>query len=252
MKETIYMKGTKDNIAKHVIFSGDPWRVEVLKKYLDNIQKVAFSREYNTYTGTYKGVPITITSTGIGAPSAVIAMEEMYNCGMEVALRMGTVMSLKDELLGHYVVPVASYRGERTSETYVPMNYPAVADFDFIQVLNETVRSHHKKVDNGLNMTLDGYYSQMKESRLSKERDTDVFKVFEDAKKMNVVGLDMESSAMLVVGRLMNVKTAVLTVVTVLENLKASIDGEDRHKLEDELCRIALESVYKFSKERAK
>ena len=109
-----------------------------------------------------------------------------------------------------------------------------------------------KKVDNGLNMTLDGYYSQMKESRLSKERDTDVFKVFEDAKKMNVVGLDMESSAMLVVGRLMNVKTAVLTVVTVLENLKASIDGEDRHKLEDELCRIALESVYKFSKERAK
>jgi uridine phosphorylase len=84
MKPTIYMKGTDKTIAPNVIFSGDPWRVEVLKEYLDNPQKVAFAREYNTYTGTYKGMPVTITSTGIGAPSAAIAMEEMYNCGMKV------------------------------------------------------------------------------------------------------------------------------------------------------------------------
>ena len=66
---------------------------------------------------------MTITSTGIGAPSAAIAMEEIYNCGMKVALRMGTVMSLKDELLGHYIVPVASVRRESTSETYIEVNY---------------------------------------------------------------------------------------------------------------------------------
>lgn len=252
MKETIYMKGTDKTIAKSVIFSGDPWRVEVLKKYIDNPVKVAFSREYNTYTGTYKGMPITISSTGIGAPSASIAMEEMYECGMEVALRMGTVMSLKDELLGHYIVPSASYRGEKTSETYVGLGFPAVADFEFVTKINEVIKSHNKLVDNGLNLTLDGYYSQMKESRLSRQRGTDVYKVFEDAKNMGISGIDMESSAMLVLGRLMDVKTAVLTCVTVLEDLKDSIEGEDRLVLEDELCRIALESVYQFNMENKK
>ncbi|OQA78886.1 MAG: Uridine phosphorylase [Tenericutes bacterium ADurb.Bin239] len=248
MKPTIYMKGTDKTIAPNVIFSGDPWRVEVLKEYLDNPKKVAFAREYNTYTGTYKGIPVTITSTGIGAPSAAIAMEEMYNCGMKVALRMGTVMSLKDELLGHYIVPVASVRRESTSETYIEVNYPAVANFDFVNIISKTVRDFGKIVDNGLNMTLDGYYSQMKESKLAKERGTDVFKVFAEAKKMGVAGLDMESSCMLVLGRLMNVKTAILTLVTVLENYKDSIDGDVRVKAEDELCRIALESIYRLNK----
>ncbi len=99
------MKGNRESIAPYVIFSGDPWRVEVLKEYLDNPQHIAFLREFNTYTGTYKGIPITVTSTGIGAPSAAIAMEEMYECGMKVGVRMGTVMSLIDETLGHYIIP---------------------------------------------------------------------------------------------------------------------------------------------------
>lgn len=75
---TLYMGVDKDTVAEYVIFSGDPWRVEVLKQYLDNPKKVAFQREFNTYTGTYKGVPITVSSTGMGAPTAAIAMEEMY------------------------------------------------------------------------------------------------------------------------------------------------------------------------------
>ena len=78
---TLYMGADKDTVAKYVLFSGDPWRVEVVKKYLDEPKKVAFMREFNTYTGTYKGVEVTVTSTGIGAPSAAIAMEEMYEAG---------------------------------------------------------------------------------------------------------------------------------------------------------------------------
>ena len=111
---TLYMGGSPETVAKHVLFSGDPWRVEVLKQYLDNPKQVAFMREFNTYTGTYKGLPVTVTSTGIGAPSAAIAMEEMYECGMEVALRMGTVMALQDDMLGHFIVPIGSMRRATT------------------------------------------------------------------------------------------------------------------------------------------
>ena len=112
---TLYLGADRSNISKYVLFSGDPWRVEVLKQYLENPQKVAFKREFNTYTGTYKGVEITVTSTGIGAPSAAIAMEEMYECGMEVAVRMGTVMALEDDMLGKFIIPIAAMRREGTS-----------------------------------------------------------------------------------------------------------------------------------------
>jgi uridine phosphorylase len=248
MKETLYMKAKEGDIAKYVIFSGDPWRVEVLKKYLDDVVHIGFFREFNTYTGTYKGVRITVTSTGIGAPSAAIAMEEMYNAGMEVAVRMGTVMSLNDDLLGTYVIPSGSVRMEKTSETYVELGYPAVADFELVNSLSNTIKKADQVVDNGINATMDGFYSQMKESRLSKSRNIDFDEIFNQLGKNKVTGVDMESSCMLVVGRLMGVKTAVVTLVTVLKNLKASLEDELRKAKEDELCRLTLEGIYNFSK----
>jgi uridine phosphorylase len=247
--KSLYLKCEESDIAKYVIFSGDPWRVNIIKKHLDDVKHIAFAREFNTYTGFYKGVRITISSTGIGAPSAAIAMEEMYQCGMKVALRMGTVMSLKDELLGEYIVPVGSIREESTSKTYVQDTYPAIADFHLIETINKTILEHGSIVDNGLNVTLDGFYSQMYMSKLAKERQIDVFEIFEKYKKLGVSGIDMESACMMVVGRLMNVKTACLTLVTVLENLKNSLTGKIREDKEEELCMIALESIYKYEKE---
>jgi uridine phosphorylase len=234
-------------VGKYVIFSGDPWRVEVVKQYLEDPVHVAFCREFNTYTGYYKGLRVTVTSTGIGAPSAAIAMEEMYECGMRVALRMGTVMALDDDMLGHFIIPVASMRREAASKTYVEESYPAVADLDLVNILNEVVTEQGKKAFNGISCTMDGFYSQMRESRLSRERGIKLSCIFEELKKLHVSGIDMESSCILTVGRLMAVKTAVLTAVTVLENLKETLRGEERKATEDLLCRLALEGLYRFS-----
>lgn len=124
-------------------------------------------REFNTYTGTYKGIEVTVTSTGIGAPSAAIAMEEMYEVGMEVAVRMGTVMSMQDDMLGHFLIPIAAMRREGTSQSYVDLSYPAVADIDLVNAMNETVVNMGKRYLNGLNCTMDGFYSNMHDSRFS-------------------------------------------------------------------------------------
>jgi len=245
---TLYMNGSIEDIASIVIFSGDPWRVEVLKQYLDNVKHVAFKREFNTYTGTYKGVPITVTSTGIGAPSAAIAMEEMYECGMKVAVRMGTVMSLIDNTLGDFIIPVGAVRRESTSKTYVEEAFPAVADFSLVQSMNESVETYSKNHLNGITATLDGFYSQMHDSKFSVEKKRNMNSVFDELKDMGVIGLDMESSLILTLGRLMGVKTAIVTVVTVLENLKEVLVGQDRPDAEDLLCRVVLEGLYNYSK----
>ena len=244
---TLYMGGSPETIGEYVIFSGDPWRVEVVKKYLENPQKVAFLREFNTYTGTYKGLRVTVTSTGIGAPSAAIAMEEMYACGMRVALRMGTVMALDDSMLGHFIIPIAAMRREQTSATYVEQSYPAVADLELVNTLNRTVHDFGRRSQNGVNCTMDGFYSQMRESRLSKERNTDIMKTMTELEALHVSGIDMESSCMLTVGRLMGVRTAVLTLATVLRNLKQVMAGEERAQAEDLLCRVALEGLYRLA-----
>ena len=246
---SLYMRATPDAVGKYVIFSGDPWRVNVVKQYLENPVEVAFSREFNTYTGTYKGVKITVTSTGMGAPTAAIAMEEMYECGMEVALRMGTVMSLQDDMLGHFVVPIGAMRREATSKTYVEESYPAVADVGLVNILNRTITDHGRKYLNGISCTMDGFYTQMHDSRFSLESGRDMKPVFDQLKALHVSGIDMESSCMLTVGRLMGVKTAVLTVVTVLENLKKTLEGQERLDAEDLLCRIALETIWRYAQE---
>lgn len=249
---TLYMGADRDTVAKYVLFSGDPWRVEVVKKYLDEPRKVAFLREFNTYTGNYKGVEVTVTSTGIGAPSAAIAMEEMYEAGMEVAVRMGTVMSMRDDMLGHFMIPIGAMRREGTSQTYVDLSYPAVADVELLNTMNETVTAMGKRYLNGLNCTMDGFYSKMHDSRFSLEWGRDMNATFQELKKLGVTGIDMESSCMLTLGRLMGVKTCILTVVTVLENLKETLKGQERAEAEDLLCRTALEGIYNYHKKQQK
>ncbi|MGX8708989.1 MAG: nucleoside phosphorylase [bacterium] len=242
---TLYLGADASTVAPYVIFSGDPWRVEVLKKHLDNPQHVAFLREFNTYTGLYKGVKITVTSTGIGAPSAAIAMEEMYEAGMKVAVRMGTVMSLQDDMLGHFIIPIAAMRRESTSKTYVEESYPAVADIGLVNIMNRTVTDFGRRYLNGINCTMDGFYSKMHDSRFSKECGIDMLRTFEELKKLHVTGVDMESACMLTLGRLMGVKTCVVTMATVLENLKDTLKGQDRTDAEDLLCRVVLEGIYR-------
>lgn len=245
---TLYMGASTETIAENVIFSGDPWRVEVIKQYLDNPQKVAFMREFNTYTGTYKGVGVTVTSTGIGAPSAAIAMEEMYEAGMKVAVRMGTVMALQDDMLGKFIIPIAAMRRESTSKTYVEESFPAVADIELVNAMNATVLQMGAEYVNGVNCTMDGFYTEMHDSKFSLEYGRDMSKTFEELKKLHVTGIDMESACMLTVGRLMGVKTCVLTMTTVLENLKDALKGQARKDAEDLLCRTALEGIYNFQR----
>lgn len=245
--ETLYMKIQPGQIGKYVIFSGDPWRVEKLVKNLIDLKHIAFAREFNTYTGMYKGVTVTITSTGIGAPSAAIAMEEMYAAGMKVAVRMGTAMALQDDMLGKFIIPIAAMRRENTSKTYVEESYPAVADFKLVQVMNETVCQMGAEYVNGINCTMDGFYSQMHDSKFSLEKEKDYTKLFEELRSIHVTGVDMESSCLLTLGRLMEVETCIVTMATVLENLKDFLKGEERIKAEQLLCDVTLEGIYNYA-----
>lgn len=248
MEKTLYMKVSEEDISKYVLFSGDPFRVNRLIKYLDNPTHVAFAREFNTYTGYYKGIKVTITSTGIGGPSAAIAMEEMYSSGMEVAVRMGTVMGLRSDLLGKFIIPKKALRKEGTSYTYAPESFEAIADISLVECMNESVVNKGMEFDNGLNCTLDGFYSQMKESRLSKKLNTNVTNTFSELKELGVAGIDMETSVILTLGRLMGIAACTISMTTVLENLSTVLKGKSREQSEEDLCLAALDGIVLYHK----
>lgn len=247
---TLYMKLNEQCISENVILSGDPWRVEILKKYLEAPQKVGFFREFNTYTGTYKGVPITITSTGIGAPSAAIAMEELYQSGMKVAVRMGTIMTLNGDMLSDFIIPTASIRKEKTSATYVEEAYPAVADFNLVMALNHAVKEAKAIYHNGIICSMDGFYSMMHESKLGKAMQLDYRKNFTQLKKQHVLGVDMESSCILTLGQLMHIQAGIVTLATVSENLQQQMAADERLAAEDLLCRVTLEGIYSYERSK--
>lgn len=239
---TLYLKADKESVAPYVVFSGDPGRVQKIIGYMDEVVLVASNREFVTYTGYYKGIRITVTSTGIGGPSAAIAMEEMYDCGMEVAVRLGTVMGLKENL-GHIIIPRGCMKLESTSKTYVDACYPAVADFDILHCMNESAKQNGLVYENSLMCSMDGFYSEMRESRLSRQMDTDIQKKTEEIKRFNIGGIDMESGVILTLANLMGIKGCVVTMTTVLENLKDFLKNDAREKAEEDLIRVVLEGI---------
>ena len=116
-------------IGRYVLLPGDPKRCEKIAAYFDDPHFVADNREFVTYTGTLDGVPVSVTSTGIGGPSASIAMEELVHCGADTFIRVGTCGGMQPEVKsGDVVISTGSIRMEGTSREYAPIEYPAVAD----------------------------------------------------------------------------------------------------------------------------
>jgi len=130
-REVQYHIGLREGEAgKYVLLPGDPGRVDRVIPLLDNCKEMAYMREFRTVTGFYHGVRVSCTSTGIGCPSATIAVEELANTGSTTFIRIGTTAALQDYIhLGDLVIGHASMRNEGTSRFYAPPAFPAVADF---------------------------------------------------------------------------------------------------------------------------
>ena len=136
-------------VGRYVILPGDPKRCAKIAAYFDDARLVADSREYVTYTGYLDGVKVSVTSTGIGGPSASIAMEELVKCGADTFIRVGTCGGMQQDVCGgDIVIASGAVRMEGTSREYAPIEYPAVADVDVMQALIQAAKE--KEINNSL------------------------------------------------------------------------------------------------------
>ena len=153
----------KGDIGRYVILPGDPGRSEKIARYFDEPKQIAQNREYTLWTGSLDGVPVAVCSTGIGGPSAAIALEELVECGADTFIRVGTSGGIVDEVCGgDIVIATAAIRQEGTSREYLPIEFPAAADFSVVSALRDAAAklgfTHHI----GVIQSKDSFYGEIR------------------------------------------------------------------------------------------
>ncbi len=214
-------------IGKIVLLPGDPARSKLIgEKYLEKGRLVASYREFVTYTGYYRDLRVTITSTGIGSPSTAIAVEELINLGAKVLVRVGTCGgALKKEIKpGSIIIPTASIREEGTTKEYLPPEFPAVADFRVVEALIGSAKKLGFHYYVGINRTHDAFYGQ---AQNIKKWGSVYLNPRMKKWKYPLISSEMECAPIFLIGTLRGVKTgAVLAVNANPEPLKEIMEGK--------------------------
>lgn len=234
-----YMNGTgiqyhlhikKGDVGRYVILPGDPKRVPLIAKYLDDARLVADSREFVTYTGTLDGEKVSVTSTGIGGPSASIAMEELFKCGSDTFIRMGTCGGIALPVMGgDVVIATAAIRMEGTSREYAPIEFPAVANFEVVQALVEAARTLGKRHHTGVVQCKDSFYGQHEPAIMPVSYE--LLNKWEAWKRLGVLASEMESAALFVVAAHLGARCA--SAFSVVGNQEREILGLANPKVHD-------------------
>ncbi|MBQ1768327.1 MAG: nucleoside phosphorylase, partial [Oscillospiraceae bacterium] len=161
-KEKMYhIALSEGDVGRFVIVPGDPGRCEKIARYFASPRLVGQNREYTTYTGTLDGVPVSVTSTGIGGASAAIAMEELTKIGADTFIRVGTCGGINMKVRSSdVVIATGAIRMEGTSREYAPIEYPATADYGVTRALTDAAEALGYTWHAGVVQCKDSFYGQ--------------------------------------------------------------------------------------------
>lgn len=183
---------TKEINTDCAIIMGDPARVDVISKLMNEVKEWAFNREYKSVIGMYNGKRILAMSTGIGAPSAAIGIEELNNVGVKKIIRVGSAGAMQANInLGELIIAEGVVRDDGLSKMYVPEIYPAVPSYRLLNLAHK----YSPKAVYGIVRSHDGFYMDNNAE------------VEEFWSKHGIIGADMESGALMVIGRKRNIET---------------------------------------------
>lgn len=204
------------DVAPYVLLPGDPGRVPVIAAQWDEARHVATNREYVTYTGVYRGVPISCTSTGIGAPSTSIAVEELARCGATTFIRVGTAGTFQDHVpVGDMVVFDGAVRMDGASRLYAPIEYPAVAHHEVVTAAVEAATTLGLRHHVGLTRSADTFYAGHARPGSSFGGYWQSWWAghFDDLQRQNVLAAEMEASVLFVLARLFRLRAGGVSLV---------------------------------------
>ena len=198
-------------MGKYCILPGDPGRCKAIAQRFDGAVHVKTNREFETWTGELLGERVSVVSTGIGGPSAAIAMEELANLGAHTFIRVGTCASTcADVQCGDIVVVSGSVRMDGTSLHYLPMEFPAVPSYQLLKALEESSVSLGFHTTVGVSITKDSFYTQAEPE--TKPVSDDLIRRWQSYVRGGAVCTSMEESILFSVGSSLGIRTASILV----------------------------------------
>ena len=232
----------KGDVGRYVIMPGDPKRCAKIAQYFDDARLVADSREYVTYTGYLDGEMVSVTSTGIGGPSAAIAMEELVMSGADTFIRIGTCGGMQTEVMsGDVVIATGAIRMEGTSREYAPVEYPAVADYQLVNALVAGAKTLEQRYHVGVVPCKDSFYGQ--HSPETKPVSYELLHKWEAWKRLGCLASEMESAALFVVADSLHVRAgSCFLVVANQEREREGLANPVVHDT-DMAIRVSVEAI---------
>jgi uridine phosphorylase len=242
-----HLQVTEEQVGKYVIMPGDPGRVAKIAELLDNPKHIATNREYVTYTGSLNGTPVSVCSTGIGGPSAAIAIEELIRCGCHTFIRVGTSGGINLKVAGgDLVIASAAIRGDGTSAEYLTPDYPAVADFEVVSALVEAAKPLSSKEEGntyhvGVAQSKDSFYGEIEPENMPIA--PHLVNRWEAYVKSGCLASEMEAATLFSVALVREVRAgAVLTALWNVERSKAGLPDKVC-KSSDRAIKCAVEAI---------
>ncbi len=229
-------------VGRYCILPGDPGRCEAIAAYFDNPVQVAQNREFNTYTGTLLGERVSVVSTGIGGPSAAIAMEELCAIGADTFIRVGTCGGIRlDVQSGDLIIATGAVRQEGTSREYAPLEFPAVPDYRVLTALADAARGLDKPFHTGVVQCKDSFYGQHSPDRMPVSYELN--SKWEAWKRLGVLASEMESAALFTVAAALGVRCgSAFHVIWNQERERAGLDQLETHDV-DAAIRLGIEGL---------
>lgn len=237
------------DVGRYVLLPGDPGRCEKIAAFFDDAHFIAQNREYVTWTGTLLGEKVSVVSTGIGCPSTAIAIEELVDVGADTFIRVGSSGAIQPTAhMGDIAIITGAIRDEGTTSHYLPIEFPAVAHVDIVQVLRDAARDlgvpHHV----GISQSKDSFYGEVERTRMP------MAKHLEERWNAWVAGgaicSEMESAVILILASIYRKRAGgAMLIINNADLAEQSNVDADKHMAEfdaDQVIRVAVKGLKKL------
>lgn len=237
LEKQFHLHCTAGDVGRYCLLPGDPGRCRQIAEHFDEAQFVSSNREYTIYTGYLLGEKVSVCSTGIGGPSAAIAMEELHNVGADTFIRVGTCGGIDLNVRsGDVVIATGAIRFEHTSREYAPLEYPAVADFNVSRALVDAASALGFPFHTGVVQCKDSFYGQHDPRRMPVSGE--LLAKWEAWKRLGVKASEMESAALFVIAHALGCRCG--SCFHVIWNQEREAAGLDQNMTEDTSSAITV------------
>ncbi len=225
-----HIKCGAEDVGKYCILPGDPGRCKAIAEHFEDAVFIGSNREYTIYTGKLLGEKVSVVSTGIGGPSAAIAMEELANLGAHTFIRIGTCGGIcLDVCGGDLIIATGAVRMDGTSREYAPIEFPAVSDYRVLSALVGAAQQSGKTWHAGVVQCKDSFYGQHSPRRMPVSYELE--NKWNAWKRLGVLASEMESATLFTVAASRNVRCgAVFHTIWNQERQSAGLDSPGAEK----------------------